>query len=234
MKYTIKLAALTSFAIAGSSQAAISVVDHHTFNDNAQPAGTIVVGGAPTYTGGSAIFSGAEGLENATALGVTDNFGLEIIVTWTGSFPGFSFPASITQGSNQGFGVVSIADGVSGHGNGGGGAFGTFTATIGTEYRLAVVRDNGVATFYVDGVAQAGTITNAHPVPSVLSMGFNRAGGGGTEGLFTGELNEVRTFTFNAGEFATSDLLTAATVPEPSSTALLGLGGLALILRRRK
>ena len=35
-------------------------------------------------------------------------------------------------------------------------------------------------------------------------------------------------------DFASIDLTTVAAVPEPSSVALLGLGGLALVLRRRR
>ena len=47
-------------------------------------------------------------------------------------------------------------------------------------------------------------------------------------GLGAGQSATVDYGTLNAGE------LTVTIVPEPSSTALLGLGGLALVLRRRK
>ena len=41
----------------------------------------------------------------------------------------------------------------------------------------------------------------------------------------------VLLYTLDGG---TSDTISIALVPEPTTTALLGLGGLALILRRRK
>ncbi len=69
----------------------------------------------------------------------------------------------------------------------------------------------------------------AAPSPDRLNLGWNTADGAAS--LMTGEFDRVRMSTFTAGNFATSDLIA---VPEPSSTALLGLGGLALILRRRK
>ena len=47
--------------------------------------------------------------------------------------------------------------------------------------------------------------------------------GTGTAGADNGDNN-----------FATVDNVNLTAVPEPTSTALLGLGGLALILRRRK
>ena len=44
----------------------------------------------------------------------------------------------------------------------------------------------------------------------------------------------VLTSLFNGGETMMTVNVTASAVPEPSSTALLGLGGLALMLRRRR
>jgi hypothetical protein len=50
---------------------------------------------------------------------------------------------------------------------------------------------------------------------------------------FDGHLDEARVVTFTSGE-STANILNTLTIPEPSSAALLGLGGLALVLRRRK
>jgi hypothetical protein len=94
---------------------------------------------------------------------------------------------------------------------------------------LAIVRDNGVTTFYTNGVAvgdpvMAGvnTNTNVHLGNPPLS------GGGG----FDGDIAQARIFTFTAGQFSTSDLLFPA-IPEPSAALLGGLGLLSLLRRRR-
>jgi len=64
--------------------------------------------------------------------------------------------------------------------------------------------------------------------------------GGGQELSFSQTASGTGTLSFDftsAGNNATLNALTiadAAPIPEPSSTVLLGLGGLALILRRRK
>jgi len=59
----------------------------------------------------------------------------------------------------------------------------------------------------------------------------------GSETFQVGHREELHIDSYafvTSGETPTSAELTAAIVPEPSSVALLGLGGLALILRRRK
>jgi hypothetical protein len=233
MKSATALAALTSWALLGASHAAVTVVDHHTFNDNATPAGLTTLG-TPTYSGGSLILNGSTGLLDNSTVGVTDNFGIETIMTFDGSFPTFSFPLALTNGSNNGFGVVSIGNAVSGHANNLSGAFGGFTATVGTEYRLAIVRSGGTSTFYLNGVAQPGTTISTPATPSILTIGYNIDNSSNPEGFMTGKINEVRTFTFAPGAFnASSDLLSAATIPEPSVISLVVLPGLVLLRRRR-
>jgi hypothetical protein len=230
MKNTIKLAALAGFTLTSTSQAAITVVDHHTFNDNAQPAGTTVVGVAPTYSGGSMISAGGGLTQTVLALSA-DNWGIEVILSLpaaTGSFFGV-LAADGIGGTLNDNGIVTYPTAVSAH-HGGDGDFGnTAQSHPFTDLRLAIVQDAGTRTFYINGVAAGTTAATADLSASSLEMGH--FGGGG---LLTGSINEVRTFTFAPSAFDTSDLLTVATVPEPSSTALLGLGGLALILRRRK
>lgn len=74
---------------------------------------------------------------------------------------------------------------------------------------------------------------------------FNRFGDADPDAIFDGQLTlgdisagETIIFTLDDNGNASGDEhfgnFTISTVPEPSSTALLGLGGLALILRRRK
>ena len=102
--------------------------------------------------------------------------------------------------------------------------------TVGLWTHLAYVNDNGTAQLYIDGVSAgsaggAGLGAGAPDLTLGSMWADNRRG-------FNGAMDEVRIFTFSTGQFDINDTLHA--VPEPSSTALLGLGGLALILRRRK
>ena len=96
-----------------------------------------------------------------------------------------------------------------------------------TWAQLAFVRDNGTATFYLNGVAQGPTsgATIAHGLSGAL---------GDISGASAIDVDDLRIYTFANGEGAAAVAASALAVPEPSSSALLGLGGLALVLRRRK
>ena len=97
------------------------------------------------------------------------------------------------------------------------------------------VRADGLMELYVNGVSQ-GTSTRNTPGAWVLTGGAGKIGstrGGGD--VATGMMFGVASYD---GELSSSDISglysAYSAVPEPSSTALLGLGGIALILRRRK
>lgn len=81
---------------------------------------------------------------------------------------------------------------------------------------------NGVST----GTARTGTDTGFGDV----GINFGRARNSASDRPFDGKFDDIKAFNtvLTAGE------IQAASVPEPSSSILLGLGGLALILRRRK
>ena len=199
---------------------------------------TAVDGGSTTHTSGVGAasstaytsFSG-QGATGADFSGfATDNFGIEFwarssqtsfsLVFATGGSTG-----QISFGTNSGNWIAAV------HGGGWIGAESGTGQTIAanTWTHLAIIRENGVSTFYINGVAQTGTL-NVAPTHGTGHIGV-QSGGTGT---YEGDLDELRMFTFDSGDNPVAALNVQAAVPEPSSTALLGLSSLALILRRRK
>ena len=83
--------------------------------------------------------------------------------------------------------------------------FGTTAAVPGVWTHVALVRDNGMATLYVDGVA-AGTST-VTPYPPEGGFALGAPPSNPTNQFFTGYIDEVRLFSFVPGQFSPSDLL---------------------------
>src|SRR5262249_23245918 len=94
---------------------------------------------------------------------------------------------------------------------------------------LAVVRNQGTNTFYVNGVPNGPINTNAPstnvPTGTGLQNGMRLGASGGDQLAFRGLIDEARAFTFSPGAFAVSDLLypsTSTTKPtivvQPAST----------------
>jgi hypothetical protein len=122
--------------------------------------------------------------------------------------------------------------------------------TSGTQYQLQLIFQEGFHKFQgVDGSTANGRKTDIS-LEGVLGLA-NFEPGIETNGLAQGgsDFGMVYTYTFTAtddsftvsldtvagaNENAILGAVTLEQVPEPSTTALLGLGGLALILRRRK
>ncbi len=73
----------------------------------------------------------------------------------------------------------------------------------------AVVRDSGVATFYVNGVA-VGSTSTASPINATEPLLAVNAGG---QAYFSGDVSEARIFTFDPGQFNVSNLLYPGTGP---------------------
>lgn len=108
-----------------------------------------------------------------------------------------------------------------------------FTPTLDTWFYTGFVNSAGVNTGYVN---------NTTPI-SLGSFSFNSPttefsiGGQATQNFMQGAADEVRVFSFTAGQFSTSDLLIAQVVPEPSTLvvgSMMALGFAATALRRRK
>jgi len=107
-----------------------------------------------------------------------------------------------------------------------------FTPTANEWFYVAMVRDSGTTTMYVNNTTPIGDNLSAPQAP-----GAQFSIGGAAADPLKGWADEVRVFHFVEGCFSTDDLLISATVPEPSTllalmTGLLGL--LAYAWRRRK
>ncbi len=107
------------------------------------------------------------------------------------------------------------------------GVVGSFAADAWVH--LALIRNSGTTTFFINGVAQGSTFGGA-PIHDTAHVSVNP--GGAT--YFDGGIDEARVVTFDTGE-STPNILNALQVPEPGSAALL-VGGLAMMagFRRRR
>lgn len=103
---------------------------------------------------------------------------------------------------------------------------GTFAANTWTH--LALIRSGGTSTFYINGVAQSGTLSTTPDHDSIHITIDPQAGR-----FFDGDVDNARIVTFTTGE-TTANVLSALTVPEPSSALLVGLGAFGLLVRRRR
>lgn len=219
------------FAIAGSARATVTVLNYWRMGENdpgAVPLGKPVtaidsVGTNNLTYSGSAIYStnvAAVASTNAySRLSVeltnsayasspivstnVDNFGIEAWVN----------PASVVSGqiivyngntATTGWGILVSGSTYSAI-FGGHTIFGTDTAVAGTWTHVALVRNNGTATLYVNGVA-SGT-SPATPTVPLGNFAFGAPPTAPSSQFYTGLLDEVRIFTFAPGQFSTNDLL---------------------------
>jgi len=166
-------------------------------------------------------------LRNSPLSTVTINFVLEAFVR---SFDTTSSARLVYNGSQfgsvNGFGFMN-ENGVfkAAIGNGGG-SLSTFgTALVTTDWvHLALVRDDSIATFYVNGIPNASsTVTPTTPTGSFLIGSTGRVSG----------IDEVRFSTFAPGAFQTSDLLYQS-VPEPRYTYIILIISSLLIFRCKR
>lgn len=76
---------------------------------------------------------------------------------------------------------------------------------------LAVVRDNGINTFYVNGAAHGASTTDTPstnaPTGTGSQNGMRLGASGGDQVAYRGLIDEARAFTFSPGSFSVTDLL---------------------------
>ncbi|MDB6019791.1 MAG: Fibronectin type domain protein, partial [Pedosphaera sp.] len=132
----------------------------------------------------------------------TDNFGLEMWVKPAGT-TGSQCLAYNGDPGGSGWGLLLI-DGTYQVLFGNVAFFGSAPATADVWTHLALVRDSGVATLYVNGIAAA-TLNDGPLVPQgSFAIATTPPG---TSDFFTGLMDEVRLFTFVPGQFSTNDLM---------------------------
>ncbi|GAA5495905.1 hypothetical protein Rhal01_02086 [Rubritalea halochordaticola] len=102
-------------------------------------------------------------------------------------------------------------------------------ATVGEWDHLALINVNGSTAFYLNGVQVGNAQANAIDLGQINFA--IKAGGSGE--LNNGDFDYFKAVTFDSSDTA-ADALSALAVPEPSSTALIGLAGLGFILRRKR
>ncbi len=93
---------------------------------------------------------------------------------------------------------------------------------------VAMTYNNGSVEYFVNGVSQGTATVSGYKEETGADTKFGGRAGG-TEN-FDGHMDEVKYFD----TVLTAAEIQAAAIPEPSSSALLGLGALILILRRAK
>jgi hypothetical protein len=146
---------------------------------------------------------GSQYLSNSIVTVAVDNFGME---TWVrmGAGPGNGYIVCNGNPFTGGWSIVCS-------GNQYQAAYGTSVsfgggfASPGVWTHLALVRQNGITTFYVNGVASGSTGWAPNP-PSGGFVVAAQASAFPAE-FFNGDIDEIRVFEFVPGQFSTNDLL---------------------------
>ncbi len=144
---------------------------------------------------------------------VVDYFGLELWVK-SATSSGNQCLAYNGNTSSNGWGLYQIGSTYQVL-FGGVALFGSGSLVTNAWTHLALVRDGGLATLYVNGVAAGATGAGPGAPAGAFSLGAppNKP----TVENFSGMLDEVRTFTFAAGQFSINDLLLSTGPPMVAS-----------------
>jgi len=239
---------------AGISMASAALVYEVNF-DGASPATTTGTGGQIGWDGGSAPIAG-DVVTGPTGFGSGYSFAtvrpyeqvLPTTVNANNATVSFFFKGretsnfrdylSIgTDAANQLFFETNGANGVSIFNNGTfGGGPGLTTNSAGAidfnawnHIALTLDSSNNQSVLYLNGFQTATSTWAAGETFNILQLGSRF--GEGVRASPNASIDEVRIYDETLDATAIANL---STIPEPSSIALLGLGGIALILRRRK
>lgn len=161
----------------------------------------------------SVMFTGLNGAVNIASLG-TDTVGDGSLHSWAKI--GYSGNNFFFGRENDSYGALSDTP-----------------VVVNTWYELAYVQYDGQLHGYVNGVAATdfgyGDPAASYDNNGQINIGVKPGGGQNLDGY----LDNVRFSTFAEGAFSPNDLLINA-APEPATMAVLGLGVVALMRRRRR
>ena len=245
------LAILAAFTFTIPVRAVVTTVAQYRLGENDPGAASGSVGTDPTVAAagapnlnrfGSPVYSDVTPLTSSTlsmvfngtdqryaggiASTLTDNYGMEAWVR-SGTGTGNAVVAYNGNTATSGFGLFRL--GSTWIYLYGGVEFGPAAPVVpGAWTHLAVVRDSGTSTFYVNGVA-VGPSSGGAPNPPAGGMAIGGNPNFAVEFL-DGSVDEVRIFSFTPGQFSVSDLnLTAPAIAGPAVPAL-DYGGLAILV----
>lgn len=212
-------------------------------NNFSTSTGTTVLSATPSGIAGSTSYlhtDGTTGAGSRIAPGTSqvvpsDNWGVRVMVRHTVDITGYRTVLSLGSGSSAlGIEVKDVGgvDYWQVNRMGAANLIPPTSVTVGavnTWNNVALVKDGGSLKFFINGVQQGPAFSQS----TATTNGNFHIGYDTTAGLaanFIGDFDEMAFFTFDAGQFSTSDL---NVVPEPSAALLGGLGMLALLRRRR-
>lgn len=135
---------------------------------------------------------------------LVNNFGIEL---WVKPDTALGTKCLAFNGNpdSNGWGLYQIGSSYVGQ-FGGGAVIGYATATPGVWTHLALVRDNGTTTLYVNGVASGSTSPSVPDAPAG-NFGVGANPSSPASDRFVGFIDEVRVFTFAANGFSPNELL---------------------------
>lgn len=185
------------------------------------------------YTGTS---TGFFGLYRNTINTTVDNVAYDLWLKPTSS-SGTKYVVShgYTAGSGAGFALIQNGSNIEVHMNGS--AVITAALSINSWQQVAVVRDSGVTTLYING-SSVGT-SSATPTSDASSLlDFGMAQGVGGSLAYFGFIDEARFLTWSGTDnLALTDLNYVSAIPEPSTYAVMAgaaMLGLAIWQRRKR
>ena len=176
--------------------------------------------------GGSTLSAEFNGSQNYSTTGSNfytgidySDFSFSVDARPTGNVSGFSIALALGRGGAGQLFFYHTGAGSAWrlHSNGFGDLVSGGSVNLNQWYHLEAQRTGTQMSFFIDGnlIGSTASFTNTGVLGDSLSIGSGLTGGGVFEGRFQGQIDNV------------------SVIPEPSS-ALLGLAGLGLFLRRRK